>query len=282
MTQAITRLYGTETHASDAVKDLKKNGFLGDQISLVSGADGSGDGLVDAIEKGGVPNAHAAIYAERVQRGGSVVSVRPPFGTAQRATAILDSFEPIDAGVSNVPVGPAKVAGKTVTRTAGRSTDTVEMLPLKDDATPLSSRLNLPVLLDDPTPFSTYWKWPVLSDKSAPLSEKFGIPVASSNATPLSTWLNLPVFSASATPLSSWLNLPIFSASATPLSSWLNLPMFTTGSTPLSTWLGLQVISKDPPVALKAIEKAPVSETTAEPAPKKPAKKVVEQAPDAL
>ena len=265
MTQAITRVYGTETHASDAVKALKTNGFLGDQINLVTAG---AEDAVAAVEKGGVPKAHAEIYAERARGGGAIVSVRPPFGTAQRATEILDSFQPIEADVSHVAVVPVKTAGKTRART----TDILELPAMKDDATPLSSRFNLPVLLDDPTPFSSYWKWPLLSDKSAPLSEKFGIPVVSSNATPLS----------------SWLNLPMFSASATPLSSWLNLPMFTSGATPLSSWLGLQVISKEPPVALKAIAKAPepVSEVSAEPAQKKPTRKVVEkaveQAPDSL
>ena len=265
MTQAITRLYGSEAHASNTVKALKKAGFLSDQINHVTGADASGGGIAAAIEGGGVPKAHAAIYAEGVQRGGAVVSVRPPFGSAQRATEILESFEPIDAGLGAVAASPAKTAGGKVTRTP----DILDLPPVKDDPTPLSSRLNIPVLLDDPTPFSTFWKWPVLSDKSAPLSEKFGIPVFSDSATPLSTWLNLPVFSASATPLSSWLNLPMFSNSATPLSSWLNLPMFSAPAAP---------------AGMKRLETPAAA--VAEPAPKKPARKAaekaVEQAPDGV
>ena len=155
MTQAITRLYGSEAQASDAVKTLKQNGYLGDQINLVTGAAGSGDGLVAAIEKGGVPNAHAAIYAERVRAGGAIVSVCPMFGTAQRATEILESFEPVDAGVSDVPVSASKASGKAGGKTRARTTDILDLPPMKDDPTPLSSRFNLPVLLDDPTPFSS-------------------------------------------------------------------------------------------------------------------------------
>jgi hypothetical protein len=222
MSQPITRIYDNESLALDVVSELKKNGFASDSIHVVAAsrvkASDSDDGVVAEVANVGVTKDAAAAYADGVRKGQVVVSVNPNFGTARRATAILDKFNPIATPVSE----------------AGSNTAKEQTLA---EATPLSSRLNWSVLMNDPTPLSTKWNWPVLSDKATPLSDKLGASVLSDNATPFSSWLNVRVLSDDATPFSNWLKRPVLSDNPTPFSSWLNVRVLSDDPAPLSNWL---------------------------------------------
>ena len=245
MGQPITRLYANESTALDAVSELKNSGIGGDSVNVVSPSDakaataGSDDGLAAAVEKGGVSKAAATLYAERVRGGGVVVTVNPHFGSARRAITILDSYNPIDSGVS-------EEVTHSVSKSAANGQSAVY-----DDPTPLSSKLNVRVLLDDPAPLSEYFKWPLLSEKATPFSDKIGYSVLSSNATPLSSWLKLSVLSDQAAPFSTWLKRPLLSDDPTPFSSWLKFQVLSSDPTPLSSWLGWRTLSSDaaPPKA---------------------------------
>ena len=138
MADIIARVYGSHENAVAAVNELKTYRFEDTDITVVSYLGGYKTGanaaaaefneIVGAVAAGFIPKAEAAIYALSIVRGATLVTVRAPFGTAGRATAILDSFDPIETGV------PPK-----------------EYKPLRqwDEATPASSFLSLPVLVDE-------------------------------------------------------------------------------------------------------------------------------------
>jgi hypothetical protein len=244
MTQTITRIYGTEQQALDAVALLKEFDYAAELISLVTYAsvvepgsndeDAATESLVEAIAANWVPKWEARIYAEGVRRGGSLVSVRAPFGTAAQAIEILDSFEPIDAGVPVLS----------------------ESLPEWDEAAPISSAFRMAVRYDDPTPFSTFWNLPVLIDRVWSLSRVLGLNELVDSSSGLSSFFHIPTLTEKAAWLSSKFGLPMLSESATPLSDLLHLPVLKTSNisfvdriglkqnpAPLSSLLGLPALA---------------------------------------
>jgi hypothetical protein len=226
MTQIISRIYDSRERAAEAVKALKDYGFSGLDIHAVLARSSQGgataapaeiDDLVTSIQKAGIYKSRAEIYAERVRRGGSLVTVHAPFGSAHAATQILDRLDPIDSGVAEE---------------AGANVDWV-------DSAPLSSALQIPLLLDDAAPFSSVIGLPVLLDyepkttgllnSSSPLSSTVGFPTISDNAAPLSSRIGLAVLSDKAAPLSSTVGLALLSDNPAPFSALFKLPLLTKG-----------------------------------------------------
>jgi BCD family chlorophyll transporter-like MFS transporter len=193
MTQTISRMFASHEQATGAVAALKENAY--EYVFLVSrpeatGADATGasrDSIVAAIMKSYVLKAHAEIYAEGVSRGGSLVTVHAPWGTAVNAIAIMDRYDPIDSGI-------------TETRT-----------PLRpwDEAAPLSSALQMPVLLDDKATYSGFWNvLPLLTERGSYCSW-FGLPLLANGGATVSESLGLPLISDNPAPLSSLFHFPV-------------------------------------------------------------------------
>jgi hypothetical protein len=174
MSTTITRVYESSKNAADAVSELKKQGF-GD-ISLVS----KGGEVSDVVESTAPVTADAKAFAKSVSRGGALVTVRAPFGTAAKAIGILESFGPIES-----PAGRSEYYSKD-----------------GSNPTPLSSALGLPVLvksdkssavlLGDTSGFSTWLGIPAVIKGAKPsatlwngsLSASFGIPEISKDDAP--------------------------------------------------------------------------------------------------
>jgi hypothetical protein len=194
MTQTISRMYGAYDTAARAVEDLKKYGYRHIHVVSTSGgsgvADTSHNGIVKALTDGYIWKPHAVEYAKRISQGGSLVSVHAPWATGRRAIKILDSHGPVDSGVTE-PKTPS-VAW--------------------DDATPMSSALQMPVLMEQKTPMSAIWN----------------VPAVLKNPTKISACLGMPMLSKQIAPLSSWIGMSLLSKSATPLSSRFGLPLLTT------------------------------------------------------
>jgi len=149
MTQTISRLYGAASDATACLADLKEHGFGEGEVYAVSPPPpGQNDlsTLAAAIAQGNVLKAKAAVYAQGVAKGGTLITVHAPFGAAAKATGILDRHNPIDSGVPD-PVYPRITY---------------------DDAAPFSSSLQIPALLSDPAPLSSFWSLPVLTEGPAP------------------------------------------------------------------------------------------------------------------
>jgi hypothetical protein len=210
MTQTITRMYSSPQQAMSAEATLREQGFGDDHIRLVvyHGGHPAGSNSADSIESvtaqiaaGNVRKAHAAIYAQGVIRGGSLLTVHAPFGTALLATEILDSFDPVESGISSQPT------------------------PVRpwDEAAPISSALRIGVRLDHPALFSVFWNLPVLLDQAASLSVALGIPVLVAGTASLSKAIGLPAL-ASRFSVSQAIGIPAL-ASRFSMSQALGLPV---------------------------------------------------------
>lgn len=202
MSQTICRMYESHARAADAADALRNRGphiyFANVFVNSIHttpnskfGAQPSADDIVAALTGAYVLKSHAKVYAERIQRGGALVTVHAPLGCAQAAIDILSEFGPIDSGLSEVRAEPRGY----------------------DEATPLSSIFNWRVLLDDSATFAKFWNLPPLSKSGATTSAKLGFPEISRSRGPYSPTLPLPLISAKAAPLSSMLGLPLLKAS---------------------------------------------------------------------
>lgn len=196
MSQTISRMYQSHARATEAAEALRN----GREVSFAevyvcssqtTGGTPSTDAIVAALVDSYVLKSHAAIYADGIRRGGALVTVHAPFGTAVTAIETLERFDPIDSGV----------------------TESSDVLPAWNDATPVSSLLNLPVLLDDSATFARFWNLPALSRTGATISSRFGLPEVSDGRGPFNGTFPLPLLSRSAAPLSSMLGLPLLTKS---------------------------------------------------------------------
>ncbi len=194
MTQTISRMYGAYDIAARAVEDLKKVGYRHIHVVSTSGgpgiADTSHNGIVKALTDGYIWKPHAVEYAKRIGQGGSLVTVHAPWATARRAIKMLDKHGPIDSGVPE-PTLPS-IAW--------------------DDATPMSSALQMPVLMKQKTPMSMVWNVPAVLKNPIKMSACLGMPMLSKHIAPLSSRIGMSLLSKSATPLSSRFGLPLLSS----------------------------------------------------------------------
>ena len=204
MTQTISRMYEFPEQAAQAKAALKKADYPNVHLVSAAGmADAPFDDIVAAIARGNVLTAHARIYAAGIAKGGSLVTVHAQFGSAIDAIRILDRFEPIDSGIPE----PESHAS------------------LWNEATPLSSLLQLPVLINEAAPYSTFWNLPALSDPSSSLSRLLGLPLLK-NFGSRSTSFGLPLLK-NFGPRSTSFGIPLLSDQPAPLSSLLGLPTLT-------------------------------------------------------
>jgi hypothetical protein len=213
MTTIITRLYAAEDHAKSAFEALKDK-LNETEINLVTSKSGKPADIEDLIVKGGVRRFEAAALAKKVLQGGSLVTVRAPWGFAKDTIKVLDSHGPVDSGV-----------------------DFLErhVLPGWHQAAVLSPLLGLPllekfksniVLRNDPAPYSTFAKIPTLTTWKSTTR-------LLNNPAPFSSLLSLPTIS----------HLKPFSALVKNDKSSVNLATRT--ASPLSDLFFLPVIRKD-------------------------------------
>ena len=222
----LIRIFDTAEAANEAAGELKKAGLEGSGVQIL-GRD-SGDASAKAFMTMGVGKARADELAERVAAGSAVLIADPPFGTAGRATAILERGG----------------AGEGVT-TATVISDGRE----RDPATPLSSAAGWRVLLNDPTPLSSWLKWPALSRRQSPGDTSHGLPILSGNAAPLSSAVGIKTLSANPAPLSSLIGMKVLTSQAAPLSAKVGMRVLWDRPTPLSSWIGMKVLTKEKPRA---------------------------------
>jgi hypothetical protein len=222
MTQ-ITRVYDSSKSATDAVAELKTRGFK--DVDVVAapqsrGGRSNGGDVVQSVKKTGIPSNYVEAYAERVKRGGAVVTVSAPFGTASTAADILNKYGPDKAP------GPAS--------SSGNGADT--------SAAPLSSALHIPLLTESSggTSGSVTGSWT--------LSSALGLPeLISSNSFfsgfPLLT--DSKPFSSLSHSQAPWSSLARSQEPFSSLSSNQNgSASLVNDPTPLSSMLGLPVLLK--------------------------------------
>lgn len=208
MTQTISRLYSAAADAEKAVAELMRRNYSDVFLFKASSnsdeapaASPTQDGIIEAMIRAYIYRPHAKYYAARIAEGASLVTVHAPFGSADRATRILERFEPL--------------------------ADRIEEAPSRsyayDDRTPISSCLQLPVLTKTQLPFETLSGMPTLTRPHRFM--EFFMPSLTGNATPLSRLLGMSTLSSKKTPLSSMFGMATLTSSKTPLSSMLGMPL---------------------------------------------------------
>jgi uncharacterized protein (TIGR02271 family) len=118
--ETLVAAFDTKDHAMAAVNALKTGGFHSDDISIVDGARlAGGKGVAPNAAKsiglwqwlfGDVAKYEANVYAQTVNEGGTVVSVRVPPDQVAQAAGILDLHNPININDRAITAGFAPVA----------------------------------------------------------------------------------------------------------------------------------------------------------------------------
>ncbi len=193
MSQMIGRMYSSPERAAQAVAELRDNEIRDfEDVFIISGTVGAGapprstDAIMADLLAAYVVKSQARVYAQGIQRGGTLVVVHASFGTAVVAIDIMDALGPIDSGIA----------------------DFSEPLRPWDEATPISCALQLPVLLPDNYTFARFWNVPPLSKKPATTFSFFGWPEVSASRGPFGGTFGMKLLSNKAAPLSSMLGLP--------------------------------------------------------------------------
>jgi hypothetical protein len=207
MAETIIRIYDTEQQGNKAAAELREAGF-GDVFNFAS-AGGKGAAaararasLIDDMAAAHIWRSHAEAYAAELEKGGSLVKVSAPFGFGLAAARILDSHGP--SGKGFYP--------------ADRDREVVW-----DEAAPLSSLLQLPVLTKTDHPMETVSGIPSLTKGAAFLSSVFGLPLLARGKHDATSSFGLPLLKRGPELATSSMGLPLLSQSPTPLSSMLGL-----------------------------------------------------------
>lgn len=191
MSETINRLYDSADRARQAAEELR-----GHRLHKFTEVHVTGDGVpadeaavLAALVKAKVLKAHARQLVPGVLRGGTLVTVHAPFGSAVAARQVLDRHGPIDSGLPDAH-DPA----------------------LWDEAAPMSSFFGVRVLIDHEDSFSRFWSLPILTRQGRATCESLGLPLLSDSSRPYKGLLGLPLLSRNPAPLSSLLGLPLLRA----------------------------------------------------------------------
>jgi hypothetical protein len=225
MAETVIRIYESEAQAGKAATALRDKGFenvfqftalpkpVAPAKAPAKGAAAKGAvaakttvastaSLVADMTAAHILQSHAQSYAAELQKGGSLVKVDAPFGLGLTANKILDSYGPCGRGFD----------------TSAPSREFIW-----DDAAPLSSMLQLPVLSNIEHPFETLTGISSLSKGAAFLSSLFGIPLLSRGSAEKTSSFGMPLLSRGSAQKNSSFGLPLLSNSPTPLSSLFGL-----------------------------------------------------------
>lgn len=206
MSEVIVRMYPSESAARGAASKLREYGYPNDWTFVVPPpGPGVPPELVDTqIIAAHVLKRRAAVYAEGVRAGKTLVVVHAPFGRAVLAMDLLDQFGPVDTGLAIAP----------------------EPGPTWDESAPLSSALGIPTLLrGSPTPLSSLFGMGTKVEGRSLFGFFFG--ELASHRFSLSSLLGMPMLTRNPAPLSSLVGLPLGSRKAAPFSSMLGLKLLT-------------------------------------------------------
>jgi hypothetical protein len=169
MPQTVCRMFPNRRTADAAAADLRLHGYA--HVHAFGGEAGSADTYTDALCKAFVLKAEARLMAPGLADGRGLVVVHTQFGTTGFALRLLDRHGPVESGV------PAR-------RAPG---------PRYDDAAPLSSAMQMPVLTRMTHPFEAFTSLPTLTKGSWTLSDAMQVDARSKRAAPLSNSLGLPL-----------------------------------------------------------------------------------------
>ena len=207
MSSLIIRIYDSATQSAKAAQQLADEGFEHVRhIKAGSGKNANRQALLAELLSAQIWKNHAEIYADSLTKGGALVLVYAPFGSALRAEAAMDKYNPVSQGLATSQPKPDFVW---------------------DDAAPLSSVLHMPTLTQVKLPAETLSGVPSLTRGTAFLSDLLGMRILNRGAHHNTTSMGLPLLSNSATPLSSLFGMATLSKNPTPLSSLFGIKVLS-------------------------------------------------------
>jgi hypothetical protein len=167
----LSRLYNTTADAVGAVEALKQAGFDDHLIQFVAqGAVYIGG---ESLMRAGVLRGNAERYATAIRAGATLLIVDAPLGSGASVAEILEAPRPSDTGNPKVVY-------------EGGSWD---------EAAPMSSAMQMPVLSDSAAPLSAALGLPVLSKEQGPNDWSLGAPTLLANQRGRSTSLGFATLS---------------------------------------------------------------------------------------
>lgn len=148
MATLITRLYDTKNTAAKVVKALSDSGLRESDVSLIDGADASGQ-----LKSAGLTGSEAAQYAAKIEGGNAMVAARAPFGTALKTIKTMDATDAIDQGFTRSTVDHS-----------GGTEEFNKKRYLAGNMRYFSSNMTRPVVNEGPA-FSSRFGWKTLSSR---------------------------------------------------------------------------------------------------------------------
>ena len=108
MSTTIIAMYDNADKAQQVADEVVRAGISRDAVDVLRGGNGSSSSLVSKLTERGVEEQEAAIYAEVIVKGGSMVVVDAPDETAEDACEIMNRFgardlEQLIAGAAGAP-----------------------------------------------------------------------------------------------------------------------------------------------------------------------------------
>ena len=95
MATTVVGLFDQASQAQAVMKELESSGFSRNYIDTVK-ASSDASGVAKTLAASGVPSDDASLYAQGVQHGGTLVSLRSNEADADKAIAIFNRHNPID------------------------------------------------------------------------------------------------------------------------------------------------------------------------------------------
>lgn len=169
MPQTVCRMFATRAIADKAAEDLRLHGYA-DVHAFGAAAGATADSYADALCKAYVEKAVARVLARGLAAGRGLVVVHTQFGRTAFAEKLLNRHGPVDSGLP----------------------DMREPGPRYEDAAPLSSTLQLPVLTKTKLPFEAFSSIPTLTRSGWTFSDAMQFGVRAKRAAPLSESLGIP------------------------------------------------------------------------------------------
>jgi hypothetical protein len=162
-------MFATRAIADKAAEELRLHGYA--EVHVFGGAAGaSAESHTDALCKAYVEKAVARVLARGLAAGRGLVVVHTQFGRTAFAEKLLNRHGPVDDGLP----------------------DRREPGPRYEDAAPLSSALQLPVLTRTQHPFEAFSSLPTLTRSGWTFSDAMQFGVRATRAAPLSEALGIP------------------------------------------------------------------------------------------
>jgi hypothetical protein len=224
--QSVVRQYETEDKAREALARLTEYEYAADEMFMIGPSGDADSALREAIAHERIPGGYYKTCAAALEKGNYLVVALPPFGSAEHATTILESCDPVNVdaypelstanpsplsdflGIPTLSHHPtfnirqttregwsfSRMIGMGMLSKRRESYSPIIPMPLLSANKSKTSSFGLPLLTKRRESYSPIIPMPLLSSRKSKDSS-FGFPTLSSNPAPLSNLFYIPLLS---------------------------------------------------------------------------------------